>query len=186
MIDTVEILKSKRVIKKDVEIAEKTGFSKPVVSNYLSGRVKASDNFISAFEKNYEIKVFDNKVFSSSDSRELPNPIATINLLVESNRVLADSGKIIAESQKKLVETNSELTGMLKKAISNPIANATPETPPISGAIVIGLLEVIADLGIGKGWKSKEEGLAVLGRKIYPEIAREKTKSKGSVSGGHK
>lgn len=34
----IETLREKRVLVKDKEISENTGFSTPVVSNYLSGR----------------------------------------------------------------------------------------------------------------------------------------------------
>ena len=62
LINTVEQLKALRVIKKDVEIAMNTGFSKPVVSNYLSGRVEASKNFIESFEKFYKVNIFENNL----------------------------------------------------------------------------------------------------------------------------
>jgi len=60
----VETLKAKRTIKKDVDIVAKTGFSKAVVSNYLSGRVKASDNFLDKFEKVYGVDIFNKNGFS--------------------------------------------------------------------------------------------------------------------------
>lgn len=62
LINTVERLKAIRVIKKDVEISINTGFSKPVVSNYLSGRVEASKNFIAAFESFYKVSIYENNV----------------------------------------------------------------------------------------------------------------------------
>lgn len=46
----VEHLKSKRIIDKDIDIAEKLDVSKSAVSNYLSGRIKPSANFIARFE----------------------------------------------------------------------------------------------------------------------------------------
>jgi transcriptional regulator with XRE-family HTH domain len=45
----IEILREKRVLVKDKEISENTGFSTPVVSNYLSGRVSPSKNFLQKF-----------------------------------------------------------------------------------------------------------------------------------------
>lgn len=42
LLDMVEYLKSIRVIKKDVDMAREMQVSAPVISNYMSGRVKAS------------------------------------------------------------------------------------------------------------------------------------------------
>lgn len=51
----VEELKSKRIIKKDIEIAEKTGYSKQLVSNYISGRQKPSKAFLDTFSEVFSI-----------------------------------------------------------------------------------------------------------------------------------
>lgn len=45
IIDAIEVLKSLRVIDRNVEIARSLGFSEPTVSNYLSNRVKVSKGF---------------------------------------------------------------------------------------------------------------------------------------------
>ncbi|MDB5281145.1 MAG: hypothetical protein JWO06_220 [Bacteroidota bacterium] len=49
----IKRLKETRAIVKDVEIVENTGFSKSVVSNYLSGRVSPSKNFLEKFYGHY-------------------------------------------------------------------------------------------------------------------------------------
>lgn len=61
-IEDVELLKSKRIIKKDIEIAEQTGFDKSVISNYLSGRVKPSENFLSKFNEVFSSQLSKNKI----------------------------------------------------------------------------------------------------------------------------
>lgn len=65
LVRIVEQLKAKRIIKKDIEIAEKTGYSRAVVSNYLSGRVKASDKFLNKFYEVYEITNPENIVLKT-------------------------------------------------------------------------------------------------------------------------
>lgn len=65
LIRMVETLKAKRTIKKDVDIVASTGFSKTVVSNYLSGRIKASDNFLDKFEKVYGVDIFNKNGLSN-------------------------------------------------------------------------------------------------------------------------
>jgi transcriptional regulator with XRE-family HTH domain len=67
LIAAVEKLKGQRVIKKDADIAEKTGFSKSVVSNYLAGRVTASKNFMIKFYEVFDDEI-KNKVFNDSEA----------------------------------------------------------------------------------------------------------------------
>jgi len=57
LIRVVEDLKAKRIIKKDVDISLKTGFSQAVISNYLSGRVAASKNFLKSFQEVFNVKI---------------------------------------------------------------------------------------------------------------------------------
>lgn len=51
IIDAIEVLKSLRVIDRNVEIAMAFGFSEPTVSNYLSNRVKVSKDFKKEIEQ---------------------------------------------------------------------------------------------------------------------------------------
>ncbi len=55
LVIAVDTLKAEKKIKWDADIAESTGFSKPVVSNYLKGRVKASKNFLQKFSEIYNV-----------------------------------------------------------------------------------------------------------------------------------
>jgi phage repressor protein C with HTH and peptisase S24 domain len=63
LIKAVELLKSRRIVKKDKEIAEKTGYDKSVISNYLSGRVKVSDSFMEKFNEVFKDGL-ENKVLN--------------------------------------------------------------------------------------------------------------------------
>lgn len=79
----VEYLKSKRVIKKDAEIASKTGFSKSVISNYLNGRIRASKPFVEKFYEVFKKELAENKVSTISDekpSRSRPIPLFEIDV----------------------------------------------------------------------------------------------------------
>jgi hypothetical protein len=67
LIEKVELLKSLRIVKKDAEIADSTGFPRSAVSSYLSNRIKASKNFIEKFTDVYEM-YFDNKIIESVKS----------------------------------------------------------------------------------------------------------------------
>lgn len=60
--DAVEFLKSERIIKKDTEIAIKTGYSKQTISNYISGKQKPSKNFIDKFSEVFNLESIDTKI----------------------------------------------------------------------------------------------------------------------------
>ncbi len=53
LVDAIASLKGLHVIKYDNDIAEKLGFSRSVVSNYISGKVKASKNFELKFREHF-------------------------------------------------------------------------------------------------------------------------------------
>lgn len=55
----VELLKGKRIIKKDKDIIANTGVNKAALSSYLSGRVKASKNFLDKFYGVYKMELDD-------------------------------------------------------------------------------------------------------------------------------
>lgn len=57
--NAVAYLKGMQKIKSDREIATRTGWGSAAVSKYLNGRQKATDAFLSAFEKAYKIKLAD-------------------------------------------------------------------------------------------------------------------------------
>lgn len=57
LIRVVEELKAKRIIKKDVDIANVTGYSRGIISNYITGKTLASKNFIQTFEDKYNVKI---------------------------------------------------------------------------------------------------------------------------------
>jgi hypothetical protein len=78
LIEAVEILKSKRIIKKDAEIAEKTNFPRSSVSSYLNGKIKASRNFINKF-----LEVYGSH-FANNVLKGLNEPVNKIAAAVES------------------------------------------------------------------------------------------------------
>lgn len=55
--DAVEVLRKAGAFKKQKEIAEKTGFDEAVISNYLSGRVAPSRNFLEKFSEVFKINL---------------------------------------------------------------------------------------------------------------------------------
>lgn len=84
LIRAVEDLKAKRIIIKDKDILDKTGFTKGTLSNYLSGRVAASANFIKIFEDKFGVKVFK----SSQTSQDFYSRLQEIKLNNDNNNTL--------------------------------------------------------------------------------------------------
>ena len=76
----VEELRRSRVIVKDVEIVDRTGFSKSVISSYLNGRVKPSRNFLDKFYEVYEQDLTKPKDKSSQKTNLLYNDAILLDL----------------------------------------------------------------------------------------------------------
>ena len=87
---------------------------------------------------------------------------------------LSESNRLLAESHLKLVETNSELTALLKGILNPVTANVPLNNQPVFDARLEALLEVVAGLGVGKDWKSKQEGIATLHKKVYHDPGKVK------------
>lgn len=60
--DDVAFLKGRGIIKRDKEIADRTGFNKAVISTYLNGKINASKNFLNKFYEVFEKDLPANKV----------------------------------------------------------------------------------------------------------------------------
>lgn len=59
--NAVAYLKGQKILKKEIEISMKTGFSKGSVSNYLTGSQTPSVNFIDKFQEVYNLNLEDFK-----------------------------------------------------------------------------------------------------------------------------
>ena len=77
----------------------------------------------------------------------------------------------LAESNKVLVETNAELAGMLKSVFYKATGGYRQDIPTDVYSKLDNLLEVLAEVGSGKKWRSKEEALATLGKRFYVDSA---------------
>lgn len=89
--EDVAFLKGKNIIKRDKEIADRTGFNKTVVSTYLSGKVSASKNFLRKFYEAFEKDLSANKVSTHLQTDE--------EKILEVRGLLAEKDKIISQMQ---------------------------------------------------------------------------------------
>lgn len=181
--------KSQGISYRNEDIAGVLGYSRTYFSGLLGKSAIVTEDHIKNIKLHFpflsENKTAEKFEFNEEEIPVLKTPkgketrhtnlaLDTVYSLAESNRVLADNNTIIAQSQLKLVETNSELAIMLKEVFKKTTVSAVSETESTSDAKFLGLLEVIAEIGVGHKWKSKQEGLALLGNKFYPILQKKR------------
>lgn len=101
----IQYLKGKGVIKRDGDIAQKTGYNKSTVSSYIGGRTIPSENFLHKFESVYGIKLDQFKKGSPTDEIPIKDPLR--ELLEQVLQIKAYS----IVNQSLLVEILAEQTG---------------------------------------------------------------------------
>lgn len=95
----VRYLKANQIIKRDFEIAYSLKYSRPAVSQYLSGKKSLSDAFVLKFEKFYKIdlssllakeKKMNRGSMAEPDLKQIHTRIIRIEKLLE--KLLEESG----------------------------------------------------------------------------------------------
>lgn len=187
LIEKVEDLRAKRIIKKDVDICASTGFSNTVVSNYLKGKVKASRNFIDKFEVAYGVKIFEKKLVKTDFKDNMPSQTAALMDIVQANKLMAESILKASEAQlidagarKVLIDNNTDLTKFIKSLIGKP-AMSDPELIQVLNANMRGLLAAIAKVATGARFESEDVAVSELGKIVHEK--HRKQKAKGNLSG---
>jgi len=101
----VQFLYGKGIIKKDKDIADRTGYNKATVSSYISGRTTPSADFIAAFEKAFRLKVSDFGKGGALEPIPVQDPVQVV-----SERIIQIYA-ISRVNQSLLVEILSHQTG---------------------------------------------------------------------------
>lgn len=125
----------------------------------------------------------------SKSSMEDPNlSLQTIHNLSQSNKILAEAAKIKAETdklreekEKVLVQSNADLTSLLKST-----AHAPEENILANPHVQMKLLETLAELGTGTLWKTKDDGLILLGNRFAVPTGEALKKESTRVGAGKK
>lgn len=116
----VEFLKANRIIKRDVEIAERTGYSKGVVSNYLNGKIEVSEKFKKKFFEVYKEELKQNNVSETKTEYQnfetiksvYENEIALLKQIIKRQDeiilMLRNQHATIKKAQKSTKTPNSE------------------------------------------------------------------------------
>lgn len=138
-------------------IAKATGHSKANVSKYLSRKLEPSEAFLKAFYEKVQNsgKNVSPEVFVSHKEGESLH--LAILAIAESNKGLVRANTAIAEANKILAEKVPE--------------SDSSEIPLAVESRFSDLLELIAELGTGTRWKSKQEALAVLSKLWHGKTA---------------
>jgi transcriptional regulator with XRE-family HTH domain len=75
----VQYLYGQGIIKKDKDIADKTGYNKATVSSYISGKIHPSLGFINSFEKVFNVKLDDFQEGGEKDYIKHPDAMQLIS-----------------------------------------------------------------------------------------------------------
>ena len=66
-------------IKKDKDIADKTGYNKATVSSYITGKIPPSAGFLNAFEKVFEVRIQDFDIGGAKEIIKHPDAMQLIS-----------------------------------------------------------------------------------------------------------
>jgi transcriptional regulator with XRE-family HTH domain len=108
----IKALKYKGVIKNNSDIARDLGYSRNTVSTYVTGAAIPSKDFISKFEKHYNVMIENDQEildYKNSIVRELPEPYGNSNELKKTIRDL----QIENHDLKNTVKDQLEIIKML-------------------------------------------------------------------------
>lgn len=165
--------KSKTYVANELKVTEKT------IENYMHGKRKPKPSALIKLSKMLGFSL--DELSNDEDLEQIvpreidQNDISTdhsLQYFIHSNKTLIDAtlerakeqrarseaDRAREEKEKMLVQSNIELQRMLK-AIER-----VPEYNPLGDpATLAKLLEILADLGVGKLWKTKEDGLIAVG-----------------------
>lgn len=147
-------------------ISKATGYSKGNVSLYLKKKDEPSQNFLTAFYREFgesikkvpREKQLHNKAKKDGDLSLLQ----ILDNLSESHKNLTAAHKEIAESNNKLADNEKEILSRM------PATGSAEEESRIADAsILVPLVEILADISSGKiKYRSKDEAMAELGMKL--------------------
>jgi transcriptional regulator with XRE-family HTH domain len=161
-------------------LAKATGYSKGNVSEYINKNKKPSAAFIKKFYEVFPVPESSKDVPASTSESE---PLYRTDMLTSQIIYnLSEAGRQNAIAEKARAEAEllrEQNTRKMMELIS--IENVPAGSPITFDAISGGLRELLVDLGMGKHWKSREEGVAAVRNKLYGQL---KKKQVGGIQNG--
>ncbi len=118
LIAAVQHLYGKGIVKKDKDIADKTGYNKASVSSYLSGNVKASENFVKKFQQVYGLSLSDFRAGGAQETIKVEDPLRS---LTEKMLQLTAVARV---NQSLLIEVLAHQTGKTVMELNRAVSSA--------------------------------------------------------------
>lgn len=131
------------------------------INSWLAAKkLEKPPKMYSATELRESVVQEDQVPYGSPDRAYLTNKAVTS--IAESNKILAEANRTLADAHKILARNNEELITMIKPATVNDGQGMTEAF----SARFSDLLELLAQVGSGKKWKSVEEARAALNKYV--------------------
>lgn len=165
LVETVSI----KTGKSQEELAKEMGYGGNYISEMLSPSGKITRKFLNTFNLRYKDTLGSKDSFLENPKNALKNQgipesahlISVLNNLSESHKNLTAAHKEIAQSNNKLADNEKEILSKFPVTTGAP-----PGTLIAEPSIVSEFLELIAEIGIGRTWQTREEGLAEISRRL--------------------
>lgn len=177
--DLYTVAKSKRIVKNKEEFAKALDYSRGQLHRFMTGIDEPDDELIALaiglvdMTKSVPHETLKSEIKEQGADKEISDKDLT---------GLIESQVNLSVAQRNATKTNTDIAEIMKARQS--IANASPGKFEAFLAKFPALLVLLAEIGVGKTWKSKPEGWA----RLYNEFSEFlPTKEKGgNVSDAHK
>lgn len=128
----VQYLRGKGIVHKDKDIAEKTGYGKASISNYVNGKMTASKEFIKKFETVYKLKLADFKPGGNKEEIDVP-----------------DGDQMVAESVIQIMATARTNQSLLVEVLANQTGKTVMELQRVvSDTMAVELKQILHELKV--------------------------------------
>lgn len=157
-IEQVKHLLQSGIAASKAEIAEKLEWDANSLISAMKGRRPVPQRVYKKLTEVYRLPLSDVSQEAKNGVMidiSKPDPMAAIISMSESN-------KLLAESNKTLAKNNEDLIQIFKTTVDAP-----QQIPLTLEARFAALLELIAQVGTGKHWKSVQEAHAALSKQFY-------------------
>lgn len=102
--------------------------------------------------------------FQEQEGASLQCLSRAILVISESNKGLVNQNQAVVDTNKVIADTNRVLA---QRIINEPVMKHDGEgNSEVSPAIIPMVLDLMAEIGTGKLWQTKEEGIAEIGRRL--------------------
>lgn len=170
-------------------IASQLGVSEKTIENYMNGKREPKQqaltklatlldfNLNDLFEQNVPRETAEAAQISTIGENvtvyrtEKRGEISALDRLIESNFMLAQANLKLANAHDIIAKSTERLTQLADKSV---VDDEWREKRLVYEAMIPGLQELLIDLGMGKHWKTRQEGQAAVHNKLYARLRKQK------------